>query len=38
MAVVGYIRRSASGEGQASEQTQRDTGHRLAAERDDTIA
>ena len=38
MAAVGYIRRSASGEAQASEQTQRDTVHRLAEGRGDTIA
>ena len=38
MAAVGYIRRSASGEAQASEQTQRDTVHRLAEIRGDTIA
>jgi DNA invertase Pin-like site-specific DNA recombinase len=38
MAAVGYIRRSASGEAQASEQTQLEVVARLAAERGDTIS
>lgn len=37
MAAVAYIRRSASGEAQASEQLQRETIARLAAERGDAI-
>jgi len=38
MTAVAYIRRSASGEAQASEQLQRETVAQLASERDDTIS
>jgi hypothetical protein len=38
MPAVAYIRRSASGEAQTSEETQRATVARLAAERGETIA
>jgi DNA invertase Pin-like site-specific DNA recombinase len=38
MTAVAYIRRSASGEAQASEKLQRETVERLAQERGDTIS